>query len=132
MNEGLLYIGLGIVHHHGDAVDLRGVAREHVVQDAEFFRERSIGGEAAQHVLVCAHRPSPAYQSHPTRPLDPVTPSTFAGCMHSVCTKMRYANNTAPMPVMKMPSNVPAPPLEATGTTLFRKTLRRSRSASFC
>src|SRR3569833_2607458 len=115
MNEGLQLIGLGIVHHHGDAVDLRGVAREHVVQDAEFFRERSIGVEAAQHVLVCAHRPSPAYQSHPTRPLDPVTPSTFAGCMHSVCSYMRYANYTATMPVMEGPAGGPAPPGEAAG-----------------
>jgi len=41
----------------------------------------------------------------------------------------KLANSTAMMPVRKMPSNVPAPPIEATGAPSPRTTSRLSRSA---
>lgn len=50
------------------------------------------------------------------------------GCGHDR-TRRRYASKTAMMPVMNIPSNVPAPPMEAIGSPILRTSLRRSRSA---
>jgi hypothetical protein len=46
-----------------------------------------------------------------------------------VSGREKYASNAATMPVMTMPSKVPAPPMEASGAPSLRTSFRRNWSA---